>query len=363
VRRAPRFEGEARDARPGARPLLGCLALGAFALAQAAAPATAAEPTVDVQGMLRGDVLAPATREAAVRAGFPIAGIPLQAAASGLDGSAVALVSLTSLDGRGAPMQWVVRMALSGSARGPGAPSPRDVTRYTNVGDTFVYHSADTAAMDLDILAPTEVPAAIHNRASVSPDFLVLDLLRAAEVVRRLHEVAATIPGVPYGFDSRLEPYSEAEVAAGRHRLAKFKLSVGERRSFTGSILALAEFFQVIQATPGLDRILLEVIEKPGIMDVVRHAGQPGLGFMAIYANKVDTGDLFWRDGEPRVPTDLFAINVIAFGRPVLTIALVVAAPVPPLGVTAGVLGAVAWGPDHPDRVIAVRLLAARPGP
>lgn len=360
--RAPRIEGEARVGKPGALPLLGRLALGAFALARAAAPAPAADPTVDVQALLQKAVMTPAAREAAVHAGFPTSGIPLEAGAPGMDGSAVALVSLASLDGQGAPRQWVVRMALSQSARRPGAPSSRDVTRYTNVGDTFVYHSADTAAMDLDILAPSEVPAAIHNQASVSPDFLVLDLLRAAEVVRRLHQVAATIPGVPYGFDSRLEPYSEAEAVANRRKLAKFKLGVDERRSFTGSILALTEFFQVIQATPGLDRILLEVIEKPGIMDVVSHGGQPGLGFMAIYADKVDTGDLFWKGGEPRAPTDLFAINAILFGRPVLTIAMVVAAPVPPLDVTAGVLGAVAWGPDHPDKVITVRLLAARHG-
>lgn len=358
--RGPRIEGEGRAAKLGALHLLCCLALGACAPARAA-PASA-ERTVDVQELLRDAVMAPAAREAALHAGIPTSGIPLEAGRSGLDGSAVALVSLTSLDGQGAPRQWVVRMALSQSARGTGVPGSRDVTRYTSVGDTFVYHSADTAAMDLDILAPTEVPAAIHNRASVSPDFLVLDLLRAAEVVRRIHEVAATIPGVPYGFESRLEPFSEDEAAANRRRLAPFKLGVDERRSFTGSILALAEFFQVIQSTPGLDRILLQVIETPGVMDVLRHGGQPGLGFKAIYANKVDTGDLFWKGGEPRAPTDVLAINAILFGRPVLTIALVVTAPAPPLDVTAGVLGAVAWGPDHPDKVITVRLLAARHG-
>jgi hypothetical protein len=340
--------------------MLGRLALGAFAFSQAAMPAAAADPTVDVQKLLQEAVMASAARQAAVRAGFPMSGIPLEAAASGLGGKAVALVSLTNIDGQGAPMQWIVRMTLSPSARGPGASSSRDITRYTSVGDTFVYHSSDTAAMDLDILAPSEVPAAIHNRASVSPDFLVLDLLRAAEVVRRIHEVAATIPNVPYGFESRLEPFSDAEAAANRRRLAPYRLSVEERRSFTGSILALTEFFQVIQATPGLDRILLEVIEKPGVMDVLRHGGQPGLGFKAVYALQVDTGDLFWKEGEPRTPTDLFAINAIIFGRPVLTIALVVAAPAPPLDVTAGILGAVAWGPDHPDKAITVRLLAAR---
>jgi hypothetical protein len=363
VSRAPRFEGEARVAKPGARPLLARLALGAFALAQGAAPAPAADRAVDVREMLQGAVMAPATQEAAVRAGFPTAGIPLGAGASGLDGSAVALVSLTSLDGQAAPRQWIVRMALSQSARGAGAPGSRDVTRYTSVGDSFVYHSADTASMDLDILAPSDVPAAIHNQASVSPDFLVLDLLRAAEVVRRVHEVAATIPGVPYGFEARQEPFSEAEADANRLRLAPFGLSVDERRSFTGSILALTEFFQVIEATPGLDRILLEVIEKPGFMDVVRHGGQPGMGFKGVYAHKFDTGDLFWKGGEARTPTDLWAMNAILFGRPVLTIALVVAAPAPPLDVTAGILGAVAWGPDHPDKAITVRLLAARPGP
>lgn len=352
---------EGRAGKLGARHLLCCLALGASAPARAA-PAPA-DRTVDVQGLLQGAVMTPAAREAAVHAGFPTSGIPLEVGRSGLDGSAVALVSLTSLDGQAAPRQWVVRMALSQSPRGTGAPGARDVTRYTSVGDTFVYHSADTAAMDLDILAPSEVPEAIHNQASISPDFLVLDLLRAAEVVRRIHEVAATIPGVPYGFESRLEPFSEDEAAGNRRRLAPFKLSVDERRSFTGSILALTEFFQVIQATPGLDRILLEVIEKPGVMDIVRHGGQPGLGFKAIYANKVDTGDLFWRGGEPRAPTDLFAINAILFGRPVLTIALVVAAPAPPLDVTAGVLGAVAWAPDHPEKAITVRLLAARRAP
>jgi hypothetical protein len=325
----------------------------------------AGAPPIDVHQLLLDAGLTPSARLAAVAAGFATAGIPtgLQGPADPGPESAVALVSLTALGAKAPPEQWVVRLGLAPPAAAPSPGAGVDVTRYTSVGDTFVYHSAAKAPMGIEILPPGEGSGPLHNRAAVSRDFLRLDLYRTAEVVRRIHAAAEASPGKSWSFNSGTRPYDAAEAEANRRNLERLHMDVADRRSFTGSILALTEFFQVIEATPGLDRILLQVIEKPGVMDVVRHGGDPGLSFTIVFAGPVDAGDVFWAGQGPHVPTDLLGINAILFGRPVLTIALVLTPPAPPFEVTAGVLGAVAWGPAHPDRVVVVRLLAAHAGP
>lgn len=339
-------------------------AAGALLMVAALPARAAGPPPIDVHQLLLEAALTPPARAAAAAAGFAMTGVPAtpQEAADPGPERAVALVSLTALGAQAPPEEWVVRLALAPPAVAPTPGAGVDVTRYTDLGDTFVYHSAATAPMGIEILPPGEGSAPLRSRALVSRDFLRLDLYRTAEVVRRIHAAAEASLGKAWSFHSGTQPYGAAVVAANRRNLARLPMDVADRRSFTGSILALSEFFQVIQATPGLDRILLQVIEKPGVMDLLRHAGETGPSFTIVFAGPVDASDVFWAGGGPHVPTDLLGINVILFGRPVLTMALVLTPPAPPFEVTAGVLGAVAWGPAHPDRVVVVRLLAAHAG-
>jgi hypothetical protein len=69
----------------------------------------------------------------------------------------------------------------------------------------------------------------------------------------------------------------------------------------------------------------------------------------------------FWNDGKTG---DLYLLlfNVEIFQKPVLSVALYVAPPTPPLQVSAGVVGIAAFSPRNPSKVVVVRALSSAPG-
>jgi hypothetical protein len=303
-------------------------------------------------------VMTPAMKAAAEAAKLPIEGIKLRPAAArpAAGDQVVALVSLVSA---GDPTkQWLLRVQMA-EAAGPASGS-RDVTLYTSVGDAFVFHSAATAAMDLDIIGPVVAgqPYGAHrHRVAASPDFLGLDLDRAGGTMQRLGKVGQ--------IGASGQPFPAAAVAAARGNLEQLGLSEADRRSFAGSLPALTEFFNLVRGTAGLEAILLQVIEKPSVLDVMHHGIHPDFNFEFTYAQSIRLQDLSGASpSEPR-PGHLIIVDLQFYGKSVLTVALVVTAPQAPLEATAGIVGLVAWGPKHPERAVVVRTLATRfaPGP
>ncbi len=328
-----------------------------------AATLSAAAAGIDVPQLLWADVVSPATAQAAAAAKFPVErmdlrpGRPPPPPAAG--DQVVALVSLVVPNAP--PTQWLLRVAMAdaGDAAAPG----RDTTLYTSVGDAFTFHSAAPATMDLDILGPVvpgQAVGAHRHRVAASPDFLMLDLGRAAEAMRHIHEAAHTVPGTGHSFGASPRPFPPAEVAANQAYLAPFHLTVEERRSFAGSIPALTEFLNLVQGTPGLEDILLQVLEKPSLLDVMRHGLHPDFNFLFRQAVPVALGDPSGAQGDRLPAGHGILIDLQLYGKPVLKVALVVTAPRPPLEVSAGIIGVVAWGPDHPEKAVVIRVLATR---
>jgi hypothetical protein len=334
---------------------------GLVLLAAAGLPHAAAD--LDVPQLLWNDVMTPATARAAAAAKFPVErmelrpGVPPPPPAAG--DQVVALVSLVVPNAP--PTQWLLRVAMADA--GNAAAAGRDRTLYTSVGDAFVFHSAAPAAMDLDILGPVVAGQAVgahRHRVAASPDYLMLDLGRAAEAMHHIHEAAHTVPGTNHSFGASPRPFPPAQVAANQAYMAPFHLTVEERRSFAGSIPALTEFLNLVQATPGLQDILLQVLEQPSVLDVMRHGLHPDFNFQFRQAVPVALGDPSGALGDRLPAGHGILIDLQLYGKPVLTVALVVTAPRPPLEVSAGIIGVVAWGPNHPDKAVVIRALASR---
>ena len=132
--------------------------------------------------------------------------------------------------------------------------------------------------------------------------------------------------------------------------------------SFTGSLPALMEFLDIVRSTPGLQEILLEVLDKPSVIDVFRHGGRADIGFNFVGGGPSPGRAMFWKDAKERELGGL-AFELSVFGKPALDVALFVTAPVPPLEVGAGILAVLAWSPSKPDKVVVVRILSSLPGP
>jgi hypothetical protein len=60
--------------------------------------------------------------------------------------------------------------------------------------------------------------------------------------------------------------------------------------------------------------------------------------------------------------TAVVAFKLELYQKPVLTVALYVAPPTPPLQVSAGVVRIVAFSPTNPSKVVVVRVLSSTPG-
>jgi hypothetical protein len=284
-----------------------------------------------------------------------------------------ALVNLASFDGTFSPEQWIIRLRLARQETGakPGGRT-RDVTYYTNAGDVFAFHTAVTP-MDLETVGPVRsgTPAgadvaAKRARIGVSTDYLTLNLGRTAKVLITLKENSEKNSGRHYDLSAGPTLFPRAGWAANRRNLDDLGLTEGDRRSFTGSLPALSQFLDIVRGTPGLQEILLKVLDKPSLIDVFRHGARADVSFEFVGADLPPAGkpggrELFWTDGAER-EFGFLAFSLMVFGKPVLNVGLFVTQPRPPLEVCAGILGLVAWSPSRADKVVVVRVQSSRPG-
>ncbi|MGD1030514.1 MAG: hypothetical protein ABSA05_05175 [Opitutaceae bacterium] len=335
--------------------------LGAFAPALLHAENT----SVPLLDLLRALKPAPNTQAIAAREGFALRDLQTgTAGAKPKPGDQVtALVALGSLDGKLRPSQWIIR--LKRVERPPAETRKvhaKDEIIYTNTGDRFAFHT-DISSMDLETLGPIPNNAksdlqieSKRRTIYVKADFLSLDLTRAAKAI-------AMVSNTPEkgSITTGSVPYPAAEIEVGRKFLAMTKLTPDDVRSFVESEPALFQFLDIARSTPELQGILLQVLDKPSIIDVFRNGSRDNLLINFIGGGKAEGRNIFWNDGK----TGDFCIllfNIVIFGKPALSVALWVVPPAPPLQVSAGVVGLIAFSPTKPNKVVGVRALSSAPG-
>jgi hypothetical protein len=320
---------------------------------------------VQLLDLVRALKLAPNTQAIAAREGFALRDLqvgPAEANAQVGD-QVTALVSLFSLDPKFHPSQWIVRLKRIETPRADSQlVRATDLIMYTNVGETFKFHS-DLSVMNLETLGPipydakAELPIKARSRAIfVNTDFLDLDLTRTARALTMLHDSLGN--GSVF---SRTDPFPAAKVEAGRKFLATTKMTSDDIRAFVGGGPALSQFLDIVRSTPSLQGILMQVLDKPSIFDVFRSAARENLTFNFLGGGTSVGRDIFWNDGKTG-DFYLLLFNVEIFQKPVLSVALYVAPPTPPLEVSAGVVGIAAFSPRNPSKVVVVRALSSAPG-
>jgi hypothetical protein len=139
-------------------------------------------------------------------------------------------------------------------------------------------------------------------------------------------------------------------------------LTSDDLRSFSGSVPALSQFLSIVRLTPDLQDILFQVLDKPSLIDVFRHGADSSLNFNFRLGHGAMGGqEIFWPDAKHGDFGGLM-FDLEVFKKPVLRVMLFVTNPRPPLMVSAGIVGIVAFSPSKPDRFVAVRVLSATAG-
>lgn len=331
----------------------------------AAASLHAETASIPLLTFLRELKPAPNTKAIAAREGFVLHGLQIGAAdATPQPGDQVtALVALGSLDGKLRPTQWIIRLKRVERPRADSRKVyAKDAIVYANTGDTFTFHT-DVSSMDLETLGPipnnakSDLQIKLKRRTVyVKADYLSLDLTGAAkavDTVSRTSEKGSLTTGSV--------PFPAAEVEATRRFLVATKLTSDDVRSFVQSGPALNQFLDIARSTPELQGILMQVLDKPSIIDVFRNGSRENLRINFIGGGKSDGRDIFWNDGK----TGSFCIlvfNIVIFGKPALSVALWVVPPSPPLQASAGVVGIVAWSPTNANKVVVIKALSSAQG-
>jgi hypothetical protein len=296
----------------------------------------------------------------AARAGkLPLAGIdpPGEAGSLNVGDSVTALVTLFEKGRR--PAQWLLEVEAVSPDAADQARKPRTPwVWYTSAGDKLEFASAQ-APVSLRLLGPYaeavgKAPNAKERNARFTLDkgFLGLGLDEAAAAICRMNQAKLTNQ-----FSASPEPFTKAQIAEGKKAAAALQLTAAEQRSLAGLGPALLSYFELVQHTPGLDRLFYKVVDLPSAWSVVRHVGvKASLDIEPEHFAPIDTAA--W--GLPTHPPGYgFPMAFRLNGQPALTVTLVVAPPRPPLLACGGIIGLLAEKPSEKETYLTLRILSA----
>lgn len=311
---------------------------------------------------------------ASVQAAAKAAEIPLEGIASPLeraalrDGDSVtALVSLTT----GAKLQqWVIALsAVEPTAKEKEKPQRGGAPVFHSSSGRELRFESERATLAIRSIGPLTTddagarastePKIKRARAAVAADYLALGLDRPPAMAERIKKRKEQDPNLPTGnLNIGMKPFPPEVVAASRPALEAVGITEADERAVIGSILALVEFFQVASRTPGIQEVVMSVIDVPW-WSIIRSGGKmPGLNLELLSAQpRLDATP--WR---LPAAADVWAVPVVLHlnGQPALVCQLAVTSPRPPLLPCAGIVGLAARRPDGKGPVLTLQIVAAR---
>jgi hypothetical protein len=274
--------------------------------------------------------------------------------------------------------QWLIQFRRGvATAEEQKSARGRDIIKHLSWGPVVTF-SSNIEALDLWMAGPvemndpsaarsTELPNIKRLRVRVPGDYLRLGLDDTARVTLQLNRVAEIAQREQRPLDFETLYSTDKQVSAERMREAKliadqlgFKPET--ERAWVGGHVALQAFYDMANAIPEIRDIALIAIQKPSLWKLTKYlAGarfHGGLGGPKTRA--VNPAEL----GMMSVPLEGFAIpysmrfasDLIVQGE------LIVVSPVPPLDVTAGVLGLIAQNPKHPEKMVHLIVIGATDG-
>ena len=274
--------------------------------------------------------------------------------------------------------QWLVQLRRSSAtAKEKKAVHGRDKTKYLSWGSAVTFKSS-VEALELWLAGPVDMnrpTAASTNvaapakrlRVRVPGDYLRLGLDKSARIdlhIRRM-TAAAEREQHPlnleqiYSSEKPIKPETAARSKAVADQLG---FTPETERAWVGGHVTLQAFYDVANAIPELREIAAIAIEHPPIWKLAKVVTgttfRAGLGGAETRA--VDPATF----GLMPVGLEAFAMPYsMAFGEdPILLGEMVVVAPLPPLDVSAGILGLIAINPKDHRKMVHVVVVSAKSG-
>ncbi len=348
---------------PGHRP--GCVRRAWLALfLTAAVTGFAAEPPA-----YRHVAPLPAIRQAAAAAGLACEGLPPPAAREKMapgDGVTV-LVSLS----KGAKLQqWLIDLAMAEPRAGDPLRTPNSARLYTSTGREFRFDGG-SATIALAMLGPLAADAAGRKAATapevrrlrthVSADYLALGLERVPAMMVAMRARRQREPNLPRGAMSIADQPFPAEVVARDAKTAGvLGGTAADERAAIGSMLALQEFLQLASRTPGIQDVLMSVLDIPW-WAIIRSGGKLNFNLEGLPMERELSPADWGLPASEKVYSSPFLLSIN--GKPALLFQLALVAPKPPLTVCAGIIGLAAGAPDGTGPVLTFQVVAARTHP
>jgi hypothetical protein len=183
--------------------------------------------------------------------------------------------------------------------------------------------------------------------------FLRLGLDDAAAAVLRFRST-----GIKGGFWFGGKPPTAEEARKGQEIGRKLQLSSAEERALVASLPALMSYVGIVQNTPGLQDILMKVVQLPSVWSLVTNLGVKTVNV------QVDSGDIAPTDPRPwGLPPDarvyFYPMELEMNGQYALRVTLVVTRPKPPYLACAGVVGLLAENPVVKETYLTLHLVSA----
>ncbi len=311
---------------------------------------------------------APAVQVAAQAAKMNLGGLAAPAARGPLQQGDQVTALLTLTEGKKAK-QWVIELTVDELTEAERKRPFQSATLFTTTGHEFKY-GGGRAALKIRILGPLDatgggqkkekIPAIQERRITVSADYLALGLDQVAAGNARLAALQKQNPKLkagPYSISDT--PHLPATLAAEK---AKPKDGIienteAEARAFGGAMLALQEFFTTAQRTPGLQDVLMSVLDVPW-WAIVRNGGKLEIDFnnlpLVLPIPAADWG----LPKEERVEGVAYLMGLN--GKPTLLVLMAVTAPRPPLMAGAGIVGFAACAPNGKGPMLTMEIVSSR---
>jgi hypothetical protein len=339
--------------------------LAVLGLALAGAARADEAPAVRPPPEFRQIAPLPGIREAARAGWVQLDGLAAPASREKvLPGDAVTfLVSLS----RGEEVrQWMIELQAEVPTAEEDGKRPKSIHVFSTTDHEFRLEGGRAAILirligplgpaDAGRKAATE-PDIRRQRVLVSADYLGLGLDRVPATFLRVRALRAANPALPRGGISFNEQRFPAEVIeAGKKSAATIGLTLDDERALFGSFLALQEFLQLVSRTPGLQEILMSVLDIPW-WSIIRSGGQLNLNLETLPLE---------RELDPRpwglpatVKVYAWPLRLMIDGKPALLFQLAVVASKPPFSVSAGIIGLAAGSPDGKGPVLTFQAVAS----
>lgn len=275
---------------------------------------------------------------------------------------------LTLTDGKKAK-QWVIELTADELTEAERNRPHQSVTLFTTTGHEFKY-GGGRAALKIRILGPLdavdagrkngEASAMQQRRITVSADYLALGLDQVAAANARLAALQKENPKLkPVGYTVSSMPYSAEKLAKEKAKVkaGMIESTEAEERATGGAVLALQEFFTTAQRTPGLQEVLMSVLDVPW-WAILRRGGKLEIDFNNMPLVLPLSAEDWGLREEEKVNGVVYILGLNS--KPTLLVLMAVTAPRPPLMAGAGIVGFAACAPNGKGPVLTMEIVSSR---